>query len=222
MQPKSISRTLPRSTVASDGRPCGIAARGPARTIVSNASPSAPLARKKPSSSHATSRSVMPGPDPLDQVREAGSVSAQARPMASTSSAVLWMRSGTSSSSMACSSTPGAASASADQSACGTSGGLHAERRDLVAEEERRQVLVHLPGGLDELPAGRLDRRLLGVARVGKDEVGLPRDEQRAGPAGGRPLGVGQAEAAEVALVGRARDQDRVERALIEDRAQRR
>ncbi len=79
--------------------------------------------------------------------------------------------------------------------------GLHAQRDDVVLGQDRREVLGHPARRQDDLPVGRLDRRLLGVARVGQDARRVARDEQGAWPA--RLLVVHGAEAAEIALVRR-------------------
>ena len=94
--------------------------------------------------------------------------------------------------------------------------GLHAEGHDLEALEDRRQVLADSAGREDDLPPGCLALRLLGVARIGQQQLRVAGDEQRPGP--GRLLLRHEPEAAEVALVRDPADQHPIELALVEDR----
>ena len=92
----------------------------------------------------------------------------------------------------------------------------------ITIRQDDGQLLVERPGRGDQRPAGSLLGRLLGVAGIGEDEGRIRRDEQRAGEAGGRPLGVAEPKAAVVALVRRAGEQDPTELVPLHDGTHRR
>ena len=154
---------------ASECWPCGIAARGPARAIVGNASPSAPLARKNASSSQATSCSVIPG---WTNWTRCEAVVAQRAGAADGVELVIGLDQPQRNDLVVHRVELDTGRRSGQRGPVGVRQhlGLHAERDDLEALEDRRQVLADSAGREDDLPPGCLPLGLLGVARIGQQQ----------------------------------------------------
>ena len=180
--------------------------------------PSEPLARKNASSSQATSFSVMPGwtncsrcaRPSVGRSRRRGSIASSSSRLDQPQRddlVVHRMELDT-----------GRGGGQCRPVGVGQQFGLHAERDNLEALEDRRQILADCAGREDHLPAECLTFGLLGVARICQQKLRIAGDEQRPWP--GRLLLRHEAEAAEVALVRDPADQHPIELALVEDLAE--